>query len=102
MLEGDAEAELLRRVDGGFRSIDLVAAGVESVVDAVGLGAARDEVARVTVSDAVVGYITQIAAATRTSPDLSLGASPRGSIALLQGAKAFAARWGSILHRHVR
>jgi MoxR-like ATPase len=91
VIEGAAEAELLRRVDGGFRSIDLAAAGVTAVIDAAGLAAAREEADRVTVSDAVLGYITSIAAATRTSPDLSLGASPRGSIALLQGGKALAA-----------
>ncbi|HET9050917.1 MAG TPA: MoxR family ATPase [Candidatus Dormibacteraeota bacterium] len=90
----DAEAELLRRVDRGFRSTDLAAAGVEPVVTAEVLAAARTEAAAVTVGDAIVGYITQIAAATRTSPDVSLGASPRGSIALLQGAKAMAAMSG--------
>jgi MoxR-like ATPase len=94
VLGGGEEAQLLRRVDGGFRATDLAAAGVTAVVDRPGLSAAREEVARVTVSDAVVGYITQIVAATRTSPDLSLGASPRGSIALLQGAKALAASSG--------
>ena len=35
-----------------------------------------------------------VVAATRSSPDLSLGASPRGSIALLHGAKAMAAIQG--------
>jgi MoxR-like ATPase len=43
------------------------------------------------VSDAVIGYIAAICAATRTSPDLSLGASPRGSIALLLASKVLAA-----------
>jgi MoxR-like ATPase len=86
-----AEAELLRRVDGGFDHLDLAAAGVVAVVDAAGLRSAREQVRAVRVADAVVDYITAIAAATRTSPDLSLGASPRGSIALLMGAKAMAA-----------
>jgi MoxR-like ATPase len=91
VVEMAAEIELLRRVDGGFRSTDLATAGVTAVITAEALTAARAEVAAVKVADSVLGYITQIVAATRTSPDVSLGASPRGSIALLQGAKALAA-----------
>ena len=54
----------------------------------------RAEVAAVRVSDEVLGYISAIVTATRTSPDLSLGASPRGSIALLLAGKAMAAIQG--------
>jgi MoxR-like ATPase len=86
-----AEAEMLRRFDRGFDPHDLAAAGIAAVVNQVTLDAARGEVARITVSDAIVGYIGQIVAATRMSPDLSLGASPRGAIALLLGGKAMAA-----------
>ncbi len=84
------EAAMLRRIDAGLDPHDLAAAGITPVIDAAALAAARAEVASVTVSDAVVDYITSIVAATRTSPDLSLGASPRGAIALLRGAKAMA------------
>jgi MoxR-like ATPase len=84
------EATMLRRIDAGFDAHDLDAAGIHPVVDAEALNAARGEVAAVRVTDEVVGYITAIVAATRTSPDLSLGASPRGAIALLRGAKAMA------------
>ena len=92
--DAGTESSLLRRVDAGFDPHDLAAAGVTAVVDAAALRAARAEVAAVRVGDEVVGYITAIVAATRTSPDLSLGASPRGSIALLRGAKAMAAIQG--------
>ena len=88
------ETTLLRRVDAGFDPHDLAAAGVDAVITVDALRAARDEVAAVRVSDEVVGYITAIVGATRTSADLSLGASPRGSIALLRGAKAMAAIQG--------
>jgi MoxR-like ATPase len=84
------EAAMLRRIDAGFDAHDLVAAGIAPVIDVDALAASRAEVASVRVSDEVVGYITAIVAATRTSPDLSLGASPRGAIALLRGAKAMA------------
>jgi MoxR-like ATPase len=86
-----AEAEMLRRFDRGFDPHDLAAAGIAAVVDQAALDAARAEVAKITVSEAIVGYIGQIVAATRMSPDLSLGASPRGAIALLLGGKAMAA-----------
>ena len=85
------EAAMLRRIDAGFDAHDLVAAGIQPIVDAATLAAVRAEVGAVRVSDEVVHYITSIVAATRTSPDLSLGASPRGAIALLRGAKAMAA-----------
>ena len=84
------EAAMLRRVDAGFDAHDLRAAGITPVVDAAALAGAREDVAAVRVSDEVLGYITAIVAATRVSPDLSLGASPRGAIALLRGAKAMA------------
>lgn len=89
--DATAEAELLRRVDAGFDALDLRAAGVEVAVDPGGVAAARDEVRRVAVSPAIVAYITHLAAATRSAPELSLGVSPRGSIALLRAAKALAA-----------
>jgi MoxR-like ATPase len=85
------EAAMLRRIDAGFDPHDLVAAGIQPVIDSATLAAARAEVGAVRVSDEVVSYITAIVAATRTSPDLSLGASPRGAIALLRGSKAMAA-----------
>ncbi len=88
------EAAMLRRIDAGFDPHDLVAAGITPVIDAAALAAARDEVLAVRVADEVVAYITAIVAATRTSPDVSLGASPRGAIALLRGGKAMAAIQG--------
>jgi MoxR-like ATPase len=88
------ESTMLRRVDGGFNPHDLAGAGVTAIIDANGLAEARAEVAAVRVGDEVLAYITGIVAATRTSPDLSLGASPRGSIALLLGGKAMAAIQG--------
>jgi MoxR-like ATPase len=37
-----------------------------------------------------MGYIVDVCRATRTSPSLSLGASPRGATAMLNTAKAWA------------
>jgi MoxR-like ATPase len=88
------EAAMLRRIDAGFDPHDLGAAGITPVIDAAALAAAREEVLAVRVTDEVVAYITAIVAATRSSPDVSLGASPRGAIALLRGGKAMAAIQG--------
>ncbi|HEY4869791.1 MAG TPA: MoxR family ATPase [Candidatus Dormibacteraeota bacterium] len=90
----DAEIAMLRRYDVGFDPHDLARAGVEIVLDAEALAALRSEVSAVRVGDEVLGYIAAVVAATRTSPDLSLGAGPRGSIALLLGGKAMAAIQG--------
>ncbi len=88
---GNAEAEMLRRFDRGFDPHDLERAGIRVVIDGERLEAARAEVAAVQVSDAVLAYIGQLVTATRTSPDLAMGASPRGSISLLLCGKALAA-----------
>jgi MoxR-like ATPase len=86
-----SETQVLRRVDSGFDPHNLQAAGVQAVISTDALAAARKETAAVRVGDEVMAYITAIVGATRTSPDILLGASPRGSIALLRGGKARAA-----------
>jgi MoxR-like ATPase len=46
------------------------------------------------VSDAVRQYVVDISEATRTSPDLRLGASPRATLHLMRAARAHAALEG--------
>jgi MoxR-like ATPase len=89
-----SETQVLRRIDSGFDPHNLQAAGVQAVVSAEALAAARQETTAVRVGDEVMAYITAVVGATRTSPDVLLGASPRGSIALLRGGKARAAADG--------
>ena len=48
----------------------------------------QDEVERVRAEDSVLDYLMALVAATRTSPALRLGVSPRGSLALLRAARA--------------
>lgn len=50
----------------------------------------REAAGRVSVSDAVKIYILSIVSATRTRPEIKLGASPRASIALFRAAQAMA------------
>jgi MoxR-like ATPase len=88
--EERVEQGILSRVLGGFEA-DLPASyGIGDVADRAGLRALRQASRGVRVEPSLVGYITAIVRATRTSPVLTLGASPRGSVALLKMAQASA------------
>ncbi|NQX27013.1 MoxR family ATPase [Microbacteriaceae bacterium VKM Ac-2854] len=102
--ERDAEIEVLTRHAAGFDPRDLAAAGVTPVLGAEHLAAARAAVARVGVSPDVLGYMVDLARATRQSPSVRLGVSPRGSTALLAAAKAWAwlGGYSSITPDHVQ
>ncbi|QNE20904.1 MoxR family ATPase [Kribbella qitaiheensis] len=63
---------------------------VEAVTDAAGLRAAQAAVETVTVDDTVGRYCVELAAATRRDSQVLVGASPRGSLALLLTARAYA------------
>jgi MoxR-like ATPase len=67
---------------------------VEQVVDGLELIALRDTVTDVHVDDSLLRYVLAIVSATRSHPDIALGASPRGSLALYKTAQAFAALRG--------
>lgn len=84
------EIAILARHAGGFDPRDVTAAGVRAVASPADIAAARAEVGRVQVSDEVAAYIVDIARATRSSPSLSFGVSPRGATALLRAARAWA------------
>ncbi|CAM3576033.1 ATPase family associated with various cellular activities (AAA) [Occultella aeris] len=84
------EIEIINRHAHAFDPRDLKAAGVTEVADADDLEAAREEVAKVQVGPEVLAYIVDICRATRTSPSLSLGVSPRGATALLATSRAWA------------
>ena len=86
----DEEIGVLTRHAEGFDPRDLRAAGVTTVAGADDLAAGRAEVAQVTVAPEVVGYVVDIARATRSSPSIRLGVSPRGAVALLSAARAWA------------
>jgi MoxR-like ATPase len=61
------------------------------VVDGQDLSALQKRVWDVNVDATLQDYIVDLAEATRKHTDLSLGVSPRGSLALLKGAQALAA-----------
>ncbi|MDQ1583479.1 MAG: MoxR-like ATPase [Microbacteriaceae bacterium] len=88
--ERDSEVEILRRHAAGFNPRDLAAAGVTPVLGARELAAAQAAVASVGASADVLSYVVDLARATRRSPSVKLGVSPRGTTALLASAKAWA------------
>ncbi|MGX5680746.1 AAA family ATPase [Schumannella luteola] len=88
--ERDHEVEVLQRHAHGFNPRDLAAAGVTPVLDAEQLAAAQAAVAKVGASADVLAYAVDLARATRQSPSVKLGVSPRGSTALLAASKAWA------------
>ncbi|MFF0269275.1 AAA family ATPase [Kribbella sp. NPDC004536] len=63
---------------------------VEAVTDAAGLLAAQRAVETVTVDDSVGQYCVDLATATRRDSQVLVGASPRGSLALLLTSRAYA------------
>jgi MoxR-like ATPase len=86
----EEELGVLRAHHAGFDPRDLSRAGVVPVASAADLAAGRLAVQQVGVADAVLGYVVDLCRATRVSPSLELGASPRGATALLHAAKAWA------------
>ncbi|WP_262180187.1 AAA family ATPase [Haloarcula laminariae] len=84
----DEESELLDRFDS---DPDLDPANVQQVVDREDVKAAQEAVTEVYIDDTIKAYILDIVAATRDTPDLDHGASPRASLAFLNTSKARAA-----------
>ena len=67
---------------------------LEPVADAAEISKLIDIVGQVHVSEAVQRYAVAISTATRSSPELMLGASPRATLHLVRAAKASAALSG--------
>ena len=86
----DDEIAVLRRHAGGFDPRDLDGAGVRPVASAAELDAAWLAVRAVQAAPDVLGYVVDLCRATRASPSLQLGVSPRGATALLVAARAWA------------
>ncbi|TAF96797.1 MAG: MoxR family ATPase [Cytophagia bacterium] len=86
----DQEVEVLR---GHHQRKSLAEAinAVQAILQPEQLAALRESARQVHVEDKLFDYIAQIVQQTRNNKSLFLGASPRASIALLNGAKALAA-----------
>ena len=84
----EQEIAILQRHARGFDPRDL--SSVRPVAGPAELAAGREAVRQVLVGDEVLGYIVDIVAATRHSPSLQLGVSPRGATALLSTSRSWA------------
>jgi MoxR-like ATPase len=82
----EPDAELVVWRGAAHRSPDRLTP-VLAVADVARLAALTE---RVTVHDGIYDYIRRIAASTRRHPDIRLGLSPRGCVALARAARAYA------------
>ncbi len=82
----EEEMDVLERYTGQVKPMETLTpvCGTEDIVRM------QDTVGTVYAGPEVRSYVAQLAAATRNTAALSLGASPRGSIALLRAAQALA------------
>ncbi len=84
------EQGILHRVLDGFEADDPRSYGITPVVHAAGLTELRRVARGIRAEDSLIRYIADLVRATRTAPALTLGASPRASVALLKAAQASA------------
>jgi MoxR-like ATPase len=84
----EEESEILRRHLGGLERLDPAEMGVTPVATVDDVIAARATLAGVTVDPDVLGYVIDVARATREHPAVLLGASPRAAVSVLVASKA--------------
>ncbi len=85
-----AEVEILDRYAAGFDADRLADSPLTAVLDAEGCRALRAAVDAVTVAPEVRQYIAAIVRATRDDASLTLGGSPRATVALFRASRAAA------------
>ncbi len=83
------EIEMLKRLQSAHPIEKLV-----PVVDADQIQACQEGVRNIAVDEKIVDYVVQLMNASREHHDLSLGGSPRASLALIRTAQAYAAIHG--------
>jgi MoxR-like ATPase len=88
--ERAAEIEVLSRHAQGFDPRDLASAGLMPVAGPEDLETARREMSAVIIHPQIQAYIVDVVRATRLSPSLQIGVSPRGATAIMHTARAWA------------
>jgi MoxR-like ATPase len=86
----EAEVAILDRYAGGFDADRLGDRPIAPVLDAAGMAVLRNAVDSVTVAPEVRAYIAAIVRATRDDSGLTLGGSPRATVALFRAARGAA------------
>ena len=89
--EADVETRLLKEVHGRSPQARPEELGVQAITSPGDLLALAETVRSATVREDLFAYLVRLLAATRRDPALTLGASPRAGVMVLQGAKARAA-----------
>ena len=84
------EEEILRRM----KNVDLHDANISKVIFPEDILRIQKSIKEVFIDDAIGEYIVNIVHSTRSHPDVKVGVSPRGSIAIFKLAKANAAFLG--------
>jgi len=92
--ERAAESEILARYGGVLTPAHAALDAVEGINPAL-LGEARQLTERLHVSEALGGYVLDLAAASREHPRLALGLSTRGLLALVKAARVAAGMRGA-------
>ncbi len=90
----DEENEILHLYQRGFDAHRLDQVNFEYTVTREELSEIRKEISAITVQPEVIDYMTTVVRATRESPHIILGASPRASVMLLLTSKSLAALRG--------
>jgi MoxR-like ATPase len=88
------EVGILERHAKGFDAERESTFGVQAVASVDDVVAAREAMNSLIVDPRVLGYVADVVRATRETPALTLGASPRAGVALLRSARAAAALAG--------
>ncbi|MGX9144058.1 AAA family ATPase [Mesorhizobium sp. 128a] len=89
--DAQEEKAIIIHHGGGTASHDIKQYGITAQADRKTLEKALATVGEVTLVDDVVDYIARLVRATRASPDLEVGASPRAGAMLARAARARAA-----------
>jgi MoxR-like ATPase len=90
-MTAEDELDIIRRVNNGHLDWDQYATTLTPLLSPDLIRHHVAAVSQVTVEEPVLRYIRNIVLATRTHPDIQLGASSRASIALVRGGKGMAA-----------
>ncbi|MGE4283595.1 MAG: AAA family ATPase [Clostridia bacterium] len=86
----EEEKKLLMNYHKGFNAKDFGNIQLNKILNSDVIRQCKKEIENVSVEESIINYIMAIIAATRQSPNLLLGASPRASIALMTAAKTLA------------
>lgn len=84
----EAEKQILLNSQAGFKASKIDLENLEAIATVADILAWRAQVQNIQVADNILDYLVALVRQTRNYTDLSLGASPRSTVAWLQAAKA--------------